>query len=196
MRRILSLQGGMAAGKTTLAKRLKKRLKKDVTFMYENHYPVVEKRKKLNLDIYKEKDFITNQKLFIEAEIERFNQLPQGNIIFDRGPEDVEFYTLYFPKAFGQDWNVKEQLKDELQELRKCRSDVILYLDASVQTLYERKQSDMTRKRNSFEQNMKLYPYEKEWFQQFHTYFVNVDEKSLHEIEKWTLAFLREMKFI
>jgi deoxyadenosine/deoxycytidine kinase len=189
MRRILSIQGGMAAGKTTLAKRLEKRLK-DVTFVYENPYPIVEKRKKLNLDIYKEKDFIINQKLFIEAEIERFNQLPQGAVIFDRGPEDVEFYTLYFPKAIDQDWNVEEQLKDELQELRKCRSDVILYLDASIKTLYERKKADGTRGRDSFEQNMKLYPYEKEWFKQFNTYFVDVNNKNIDELEEWSVEFI------
>jgi deoxyadenosine/deoxycytidine kinase len=185
----LSIQGGMAAGKTTLAKRLEKRLK-DVTFVYENPYPIVEKRKKLNLDIYKEKDFITNQKLFIEAEIERFNQLPEGTIIFDRGPEDVEFYTLYFPKAIGQNWNVEEQLKDELQELRKCRSDIILYLDVSIQTLYKRKQADLTRRRNSFAQNMKLYPYEKEWFEQFNAYFVGVNNKSIDKLEEWTMKFI------
>jgi tRNA A37 threonylcarbamoyladenosine biosynthesis protein TsaE len=55
MRRILSLQGGMAAGKTTLTKRLEKRLK-DVLFVYENPYPIVEKRKKQDLDMYREKD--------------------------------------------------------------------------------------------------------------------------------------------
>jgi predicted ATPase len=109
----------MAAGKTTLAKRLEKRLK-DVLFVYENPYPIVEKRKKQDLDMYREKDFILNQKWFIEAEIERFHKLPEGRVIFDRGPEDVEFYTLYLPKAIGQDWNVEEQLKDELQELRNA----------------------------------------------------------------------------
>jgi predicted ATPase len=119
MKFILSLQGPMAAGKTSLAKRLENWLR-DVTFIYENPYPIVEKRKKLKLNIFKEEDFIINQKMFIEAEIERFHKLPEGRVIFDRGPEDVEFYTLYFPKAIGQDWNVEEQLKDELQELRNA----------------------------------------------------------------------------
>ena len=38
---VISLQGPMASGKTTLAKRLEKR----VSSIYENPYPIVEKRK-------------------------------------------------------------------------------------------------------------------------------------------------------
>jgi deoxyadenosine/deoxycytidine kinase len=63
LKTVLSLQGFMAAGKTTLAKRLENRIN-EVTFSYENPIPVIEKRKSLNLDINKEQDFIINQRLF------------------------------------------------------------------------------------------------------------------------------------
>ncbi|MED4585383.1 hypothetical protein P9578_21600 [Brevibacillus choshinensis] len=82
MRQILSLQGGMAAGKTTLAKRLQDALE-DVLVVYENPYPLIEKRKQLNLDLKKEKDFILNQKMFIEQEVEKYRRLPDANIIYD-----------------------------------------------------------------------------------------------------------------
>ncbi len=41
---VISLQGPMASGKTTLAKRLEKR---GFRVIYENPYPIVEKRKKI-----------------------------------------------------------------------------------------------------------------------------------------------------
>ncbi len=54
----------MASGKTTLAKRLEKR---GFQVIYENPYPIVEKRKKLNLDMNSKVGFIMNQKMFMEA---------------------------------------------------------------------------------------------------------------------------------
>ncbi len=195
MKKILSIQGGMAGGKTTLVKRLEKQLN-DVHFTYENPYPIVRKRRDMNIDIYTEKGFIANQRMFIEAEIKRFNDLPNGKIIFDRGPEDVEFYTLHFPKANGFEWDIEEQLKEELQQLRKCRSDIILYLSANEETLQSRKQHDLNRGRSSFNQNMKLYKFEREWFLQFNTKNVDVNDKTPEEIEEWTLWFLKKINFL
>lgn len=40
----------------------------------------------LNIDIFTEEGFIANQRLFIEAEIKRYHELPNSKIIFDRGP--------------------------------------------------------------------------------------------------------------
>ncbi|MBP1994383.1 AAA family ATPase [Paenibacillus eucommiae] len=185
----------MASGKTTLAKRLENKLKA-VTFSFENPIPMIEKRKKLNLDMNKEKDFIINQRMFIETEIERFQSLPEGKVIFDRGPEDIEFFTLYFPLSIGQNWDVKGQLKKELQELGDCRSDFIVYLDASENTLLNRKQNDHSRKRGSFEKFIQMYPYEKEWYNQFNTTFIDVDHKTPEELEDWTLNYLHGIGFI
>lgn len=46
-------------------------------------------------------------------------------MIFDRGPEDIEFYTLFYPKMIGKEWDIETELKDELYKLRECRSDAI-----------------------------------------------------------------------
>jgi hypothetical protein len=37
---------------------------------------------------------------------------------------------------------------------------------------------------------MKLYPYEKEWFKQFNTYFVDVNNKNIDELEEWSVEFI------
>ncbi len=39
--------------------------------------------------------FIANQKMFIEAKIKDFQNAKGSVVIFDRGPEDIEFYTLF-----------------------------------------------------------------------------------------------------
>ena len=65
---VISLQGPMASGKTTLAKRLEKR---GFRVIYENPYPIVE-AKKLNLDMNSKVGFIMNQKMFMEAKIKSF----------------------------------------------------------------------------------------------------------------------------
>ncbi|WP_256941215.1 ATP-binding protein [Bacillus sp. EAC] len=193
----ISFQGGMASGKTTLIKRIENRLRdKDIIFTYENPFPVVEKRKKLNIDIHTEEGFLANQRLFIENEIDRFNQLPDCKVIFDRGPEDIEFYTIHFPIANGVNWHIESDLEQELIKLRKCRSDLIIYLDASEETLRKRMLNDKNRSRNSFEQNMKLYQFEREWFSQFNTTFVNVDKRTPVEMEDWMIKFFKEHNFL
>lgn len=185
----------MAGGKTTLTKKLEEQID-GVYFTYENPYPIVEKRENKNLDIYTIDGFIENQRLFIEAEINRFKNLPDGKVIFDRGPEDIEFYTLHFPIANGFKWDIEQLLKDELQELRRYRSDIILYLDASEETLYKRKLSDFTKRRNAFQKNIKLYKFEKDWFMQFNTKFLDVNNKTSEQVGKWTLEFLKKNNFL
>lgn len=193
MRQILSLQGGMAAGKTTLAKRLQN-AREDVVVVYENPYPLIEKRKQMNLDLQKEKDFIRNQKMFIEFEVEKYRRLPDANIIYDRGPEDIEFYTIFYPISIGEEWDIEGQLKAELSELRACRSDGILYLDAKAETLLAQKQADATRSRNSFGQAMRLLPYEKAWFAQLHrTTVLEIDELEPHEVESRARELLTKL---
>ncbi|NDI33939.1 hypothetical protein [Chengkuizengella sediminis] len=68
MNSILSIQGGMAGGKTTLAKKLENQLS-DVYVTYENPYPIIKLRELKHLDISTKVGFIENQRLFIEAEI-------------------------------------------------------------------------------------------------------------------------------
>ncbi|PFA15645.1 MULTISPECIES: AAA family ATPase [Bacillus cereus group] len=188
---IISLQGPMASGKTTLARRLEGR---GFQIVYENPYEIVEKRKKLNLDIYTKEGFITNQKLFIEAKIKEFQNARGHLVIFDRGPEDIEFYTLQFPKVIGMDWDIECELKDELYTLRTCRSDAIFYLDVSKKKLQERKENDTTRRRSTFDEQLKLVEVERQWYKQFPVTYVNTDEVIVEETELYFMKWVGEKR--
>jgi deoxyadenosine/deoxycytidine kinase len=196
LKTVISLQGFMAAGKTTLARRLENKLK-EVTFAYENPLPIFRKRKELKLDLKKEEDFIINQRLFLEAEIERFHSFPNhGKIILDRGPEDIEFFALHYPISIDQNWKIETRLKNELEELRKCRSNYIIYLDVNEKNLWDRRNGDQKQKRGSFEKLLKMYPYEKEWYKKFNTLFIDANEKSPEEVENSTLNYFKKIGFI
>ncbi|WP_425445883.1 deoxynucleoside kinase [Dethiothermospora halolimnae] len=192
---IVSIQGGMACGKTTLGKYIESNLK-DVKVSYENPGPVIKEIKRLGLDKYKLKDYIEIQRLFINAEIERYNRLKSfDKVIIDLGPEEIEFYTLYFPKSIDKDWNIEELLKDELHRLRQCKLDGILYLDASKEVLRKRKEGDQNRSRNFFDHYINnLHTYKKQWFSKYdYTTFINVDNMSIDKLGAFTTKWLEEI---
>lgn len=186
---VISLQGPMASGKTTLAKRLERI---GMRVIYENPYPIVEKRKKLNLDMNLKEDYITNQKMFIEAKIKEFQNIQGSTVVFDRGPEDIEFYTLFYPKLIGKEWDIETELKDELYRLRKCRSDAILYLDVSKESLYDRKNNDPTKNRSTFKERFKLVETEKDWYKQFPITYVDTNRLIVDDLEAYFMRWLKE----
>ncbi len=186
---VISLQGPMASGKTTLAKRLEE---KGYSVIYENPYPIVEKRKELHLDINSKEGFIANQKMFMEAKIKEFENIQESTVIFDRGPEDIEFYSLFYPKLIEKEWDIETELIDELYKLREYRSDAIFYLDVSKENLYDRKINDTTRNRSTFEEQFKLVEIEKEWYKQFPVTYVDTNRLSVDELEAYFMRWLKE----
>ncbi|MGN7854046.1 MULTISPECIES: AAA family ATPase [unclassified Exiguobacterium] len=183
MRTIISIQGAMASGKTTLAHALEDAYP-ELYVYYENPYPIVQKRKELGLDIRTEDGFVENQRLFIQAELERFHHFPDGHIILDRGPEDLEFYTLHYPQVHGHDWDMEFRLKTELEALRRCRSDLILYLQAPDHLLRERRDADQTRTRQSFAQHVPLWKLEQNWYEQFPVHPIDTTAKTLEQVQQ------------
>lgn len=186
---VISLQGSMASGKTTLAKRLERC---GLSVIYENPYPIVEKRKQLNLDMNSKEGFIINQKMFMEAKIKEFQNVKDSVMIFDRGAEDIEFYTLFYPTIIGEKWDIEIELKDELYKLRECRSDAIFYLDSSKSNLYNRKNNDRTRNRSTFEEQFKLVEIEKDWYKQFPVTYVDTNRLTAEELEVYFMDWLKE----
>ncbi|MER2125101.1 MAG: ATP-binding protein, partial [Exiguobacterium indicum] len=150
----------------------------------ENPYPIVQKRKELGLDIRTEDGFVENQRLFIQAELERFRHFPDGHIILDRGPEDLEFYTLHYPQIHRHDWDIESRLKTELEALRECRSDQILYLRAPDHLLRERRDADQTRTRQSFAQHEPLWKLEKNWFERFPVHPIDTTAKTPEQVRQ------------
>lgn len=183
MRTIISIQGAMASGKTTLAHVLEDAYP-ELHVYYENPYPIVLKRKELGLDIRTEDGFVENQRLFIQAEIERFCHFPDRHIVLDRVPEDLEFYTLHYPLVHGHDWDMEFRLKTELEALRRCRSDLIIYLHAPDHLLQTRRDADHTRTRQSFAQHEPLWALEEKWYKQFPVCPIDTTAKTPEQVRK------------
>ncbi|MGQ7874234.1 AAA family ATPase [Bacillus sp. 1A] len=186
---VISLQGLMASGKTTLAKRLERC---GFSVIYENPYPIVEKRKQLNLDMNSKEGFIMNQKMFMEAKIKEFQNVKDSVVTFDRGPEDIEFFTLFYPTIIGEEWDIETELKDELYKLRECRSDAIFYLDVTKKNVYNRKNNDRTRNRSTFEEQFKLVETEKDWYKQFPVTYVDTNRLTAEKLEVYFMDWLKE----
>ena len=69
------------------------------------------------------------------------------------GAEEIEFYTINYPKSIGVDWEIENALKKELSEVRECLPDRILFLN------------DLTRSRNFFEHHLRnMMPLKRKWF--------------------------------
>ena len=62
--------------------------------------------------------------MFMEAKIKEFQNVKDSVVILI-APEDIEFFTLFYPTIIGEEWDIETELKDELYKLRACRSDVI-----------------------------------------------------------------------
>ena len=69
-------------------------------------------------------------------------------------------------KKIYQDYlEIENALKPELDEVRKCMPDRILFLDASDEVLRSHKQNDSTRTRNFFEHHLQyMMPLKRAWF--------------------------------
>ena len=151
---ILSLQGCMAVGKTTAVKYIQANAPY-INISYEINTDIVEEVKRRNLDKNKYEDYLEIQKLWLKKEVIRYEKAIKHNCsIMDFGAEEIEFYTLNYPKSIGADWEVENALKKELEEVRKCLPNRILFLDASDDVLREKMKNDYKRSRNFFKYNL------------------------------------------
>ncbi len=183
---ILSLQGCMAVGKTTAIQYLQENAPY-VNISYETNAHIVEevKRRKLDKNVYE--DYLEIQRLWINNEVVRYHKAKEFECsIMDFGAEEIEFYTLNYPKSIGQDWDIENALKKELEQVRKCMPARILFLDASEEVLLRRKENDLTRSRNFFEHYLKyLLPLKRNWFiGRENVDVLNVDDLSAEEVGK------------
>ena len=161
---VLSLQGCMAAGKTTALKYLRENAPY-VNVSYEENSEVVQAIRNRILEKNKYEDHLESQRLWLDNDVRRFERVEDlPCTVMDFGVEEIEFHTINYPKAIGKDWDIENALKDELIGVRKCMPARILFLDASDDTLRQRKQSDPNRARSSFEYYLKhLMPLKRTW---------------------------------
>ena len=162
---VLSLQGCMAAGKTTALNYLRENAPY-VNVSYEENSEVVQAIRNRILEKNKYEDYLEIQRLWLDNDVRRFERVEDlPCTVMDFGVEEIEFHTINYPKAIGKDWDIENALKDELIGVRKCMPARILFLDASDDTLRQRKQSDPNRARSSFEYYLKhLMPLKRTWF--------------------------------
>ena len=162
---IVSLQGSMAAGKTTAARYLQQHAP-EIHVSFEDNAAVVQRVKERGLkkDVYE--DYLEIQRLYILHEIKRWERVSHcPNAVMDFGAEEIEFYTLNYPKAMGRNWEIAEPLKQELSMLRGCMPDKILFLEVDETVLWQRKEQDKTRSRRFFDFYVStLLPLKREWF--------------------------------
>ena len=162
---ILSLQGCMAVGKTSAADYLKTHAPY-LHVQFEDTSELINEITRRQLDKNSFEDFVEIQRLWIQHEINRWEKAKNFPCtIMDFGAEEIEFYTLNYPKAIGKDWPVEKALGDELKALKRCLPTRILFLDASEAFLRRNKESDKSRSRNFFDFYLQnLLPLKRQWF--------------------------------
>ena len=146
---VLSLQGGMAVGKTTAARYLARHAP-DLHVCLEDNRAVIGQVQRLGLDKTRCDDYIRIQRLWLQHEVDRWQQArPWPCTVMDFGAEEIEFYTLHYPRTIGQDWDVEGPLARELAAVRRCMPRRILFLDAPDPVLRRRKEGDAARDRGA-----------------------------------------------
>ena len=181
---VLSLQGCMAAGKTTALNYLRENAPY-VNVSYEENSEVVQAIRNRKLDKNRYEDYPEIQRLWLDNDVRRFERVEDlPCTVMDFGVEEIEFHTINYSKAIGKGWDIENALKDELIGVRKCMPARILFLDASDDTLRQRKQSDPNRARSSFEYYLKhLMPLKRTWFSKMSNVdYLLVDNMSRQEV--------------
>lgn len=181
---ILSLQGCMAVGKTTAVRYLQENAPY-INISFEKNSDVINKIKSQKLNKNVLSDYLEIQKLWIQNEIKRYETAKNFDCsIMDFGAEEIEFYTLNYPKTIDMTWDIETFLNDELTSLRKCFPYRILFLDADKDTLIERKNLDTTRSREFFDYYLNYFmPLKRDWFlQKNNVDFLDTSNLSLLEV--------------
>lgn len=162
---VLSLQGCMAAGKTTAACYLEAHVS-GLKVFYEDNAAVIEEVRRRGLDKTVYEDYLEIQKLWIANELRRWEAAQATPAaVMDFGAEEIEFYTLCYPRSIGKSWEAEGPLAEELRALRRCFPRRILFLDAGEEILRRRKALDESRSRGFFEHYLTaLLPMKRQWF--------------------------------
>lgn len=186
---IISISGCKAVGKTTLINSLRKILP-DIIIREGFRQTTT------GFDMSIEEEFYSNERFYLEREIrEYYEYRKQPNpVVLLRGPEDLEFYALHYPKLHQFEWDVEKNLSVELNEFRKCRSDYILYLDASPEIIEHRKMNDITKgRRNMSDWLTNWQPYLEKYIKENpKTTVLNTDLLNHQEVLDWTIHWMMD----
>lgn len=162
----IDIDGPSAIGKTTLIQSLNEKIPdsesvNELLSQKPNPYP----------NWKTPEEFLKKQLWFFDNTVQRYltpdSALPDQKIrINDIGITDVLIHTLIYPAANGLSWDVFTEFKNSIINTYPdlALANHIFYLYASEDTIADRRKRDTKRVRNAFESNMKLYPYQKEFY--------------------------------
>ena len=112
----------MAVGKTTAARWLARNAPELTVFLEDSAAPIAEVRRR-GLDKTRFEDYLEIQRIWIAHEIARWQAVQRqarGCAVLDYGAEEIEFYTLFYPRSIGADWPVGQALGGGLAALPAC----------------------------------------------------------------------------
>lgn len=183
-----SLSGCKAVGKTTLINGLRQKMP---DLIIREGF----RQTDTGYNMKNEQEYYANEKWYIEREIKEYNMyksLPFPVMLL-RGPEDLEFYAFHYPKLNNFDWDIELNLKEELQALRRCRSDYILYLDADMETIFQRKVNDNKRRLNMDDWLLNWQPYIEKYIKaNTRTTVLNTGNMNSAQVLSWTLDWMKD----
>ncbi len=136
---VLAIEGFHGAGKSALIAGLRSR-RSDYLFFDDGRIPQIEDLRvdrRLRADI--EGDYYEIERAYVDFEVQRFATFRESDfVVMARGPELREFYFLHHPVLLRKNWDVERRFAAELLRFRSCRSNRILYLDASTEQINAR----------------------------------------------------------
>lgn len=192
---IIAIQGGMAVGKT-IALKIIENVYPKIAISFEDISPVVDKINKHQLDNNKLDDYCEIQQLFIQHERDRYELVRDNEIVLmDYGAEEIAFYTQYFPKVAGYSWTLPSNLLLEVNRLKECFADYIIFLDADETVLYQRQKNDFNRQRHFFKwYTHHLLPAKKHYLDTFsNVIHINTNHLNAEEVAEKIIDIIRKL---
>lgn len=184
---IFSLSGCKAVGKTTLINGLREKMPELI--IREGF-----RQTDTGFNMKNEEEYYDNERWYIQREIKEYNEYRNQPfpVMLLRGPEDLEFYAFHYPRLNNFPWDIEANLKEELQELRKCRSDYILYLEADMETILKRKINDRKKRLNMEEWLLNWQPYIEKYIKgNLRTTILNTENMDSEQVLNWTVDWMK-----
>lgn len=180
MGRIIALEGVRGVGKTTLLNNLK--------IIYPNLITIEGFKVENNLQMDIQHEFYKNQKIYINHKIEQYKNFSKysEDILITRGSENIEMFTKRYPKIYNYNWDCEKELEKELKQLQNYRSDLIIYLNAKVETIIKRALNDKDKKRENIEKWLEIWNSEiQNWFKKYkNLIIIETDNKDSMDVAK------------
>jgi len=190
---VISVQGCHAVGKSTLINQIKL-ARPDISCWSEGLRELDARKANTHLRMDVEEEFYQIQRWYVEHVVRRFRSFPPHSIVMlDRGPEEIEFYLFHYLRIHRRNWDIEAHFSQDLARLRRCRSNRVLYLDASLETIIARRESD-ARNRPTMDVWLRDWqPYVEAYFKSMpKTVVLNTDQMTAQEVFAWTVKWIDE----